>query len=55
MPGSPDTTLNTEDDGEMLPDERAAIKMRGDLLDEFEDDDLLTIDEVADGIGIDLN
>lgn len=42
------------DEGEILPDEAAAIAERVDSLDEVDDDELLTTNEVAEKIGIDL-
>jgi len=36
----------------MLPGEKAVIEERIGLLDELDDNDLLTVDEVADSLGI---
>lgn len=39
----------------MLPDEAAVLPERGERLDETEEDDLLTTEEAADRLGIDLD
>ncbi len=39
----------------MLPDEREVLSERGKALDEADEDDLLTVDEVAADLGIDLD
>jgi len=39
----------------MLPDEREMLSERAEALDEADDDYLLTVDEVAADLGIDLN
>jgi hypothetical protein len=44
-----------DDEGEMLPDEAAAIAERVDSLDEIDDEELLTTDEVAEKLGINLD
>jgi len=46
---------NSPAEDEMLPDEREILSERGEALDEADDDDLLTVDEVAADLGIDLN
>jgi len=46
---------NSPAEDEMLPDEREVLSERGEALDEADDDDLLTVDEVAADLGIDLN
>lgn len=40
---------------EMLPDERAMIAERAGDLDELDDDEFLTTEEVAENLGIDLD
>jgi len=55
MAGTPDTTPTPDDDGELLPDEQAAIEEREHLLDELDDDEMLTVDEVAEDLDIDLD
>ena len=40
-----------EDD--MLPDEREVLPERGEQLDEIDDDELLTVDEVAENLDLD--
>jgi len=40
---------------EMLPDEREVLSERAEALDEADDDYLLTVDEVAADLGIDLD
>lgn len=44
-----------EDEAEMLPDEAAVIAERVDSLDELDDDDYRTTDDVAESLGIDLD
>lgn len=44
-----------DDEEELLPDEAAAIAGRVDSLDKVADEDLLTTDEVAERLGIDLD
>ncbi|GAA0276335.1 hypothetical protein [Halobacterium noricense] len=41
-------------EGDMLPDERAVIAERVDELDELDEDDYLSVEDVADDLGIDL-
>lgn len=41
-----------EDD--MLPDERDVLLERGEQLDETDEDELLTVDEVAENLGLDV-
>jgi len=48
-------TPNPPAEDEMLPDEREILSERGEALDEADDDDLLTVDEVAADLGIDLD
>jgi hypothetical protein len=38
---------------EMLPDEREVLQDRGEQLDDVDDDELLTVDEVAENLGLD--
>ena len=40
---------------EMLPDEQEVLGERGRILDETDEDDLLTVGEVADELGIELD
>ena len=44
-----------DDDEELLPDEAAVIAERVGSIDEIDDDELLTTDEVAEKFGIDLD
>lgn len=44
-----------EDEAEMLPDEAAVIAERVDSLDDLDDDDYRTTDDVAESLGIDLD
>jgi len=41
-------------DDDMLPDEREVLPERGQQLEEMDEEDLLTVDEVADNLGIEL-
>lgn len=41
-------------DAEMLPDEAAVLPERGELLDDADEDDLLTVEEAAAELGMDL-
>ena len=43
------------DESDMLPDEREVIADRMGDLDELDEDDRLTVEEVADELGIDLD
>ena len=42
------------DEAEMLPDEAAVLPGRGEALDDADDDELLTTEEAAERLGIDL-
>lgn len=53
MPTDGDQRPPTED-ADMLPDEAAVLADRGELLDEADEEDLLTVEEAADELGIDL-
>ncbi|MFC6887676.1 hypothetical protein [Halorubrum trueperi] len=46
---------NTPAEDELLPDERAVLSERAEALDEAEEDELLTVAEVAADLGIDLD
>lgn len=48
-------TSDSPAEDEMLPDEREVLPERGEALDDVDDDDLLTVDEVAADLGIDLD
>lgn len=43
------------DEAEMLPDEAAVLPERGESLDDTDDDELLTTEEAAERLGIDLD
>jgi hypothetical protein len=43
------------DEAEMLPDEAAVLPERGEALDDADEDDLLTTEEAAERLGIDLD
>jgi hypothetical protein len=38
---------------EMLPDEREVLEERGEELEQADDDEVLTVDEVAENLGLD--
>jgi hypothetical protein len=48
-------SVHEPDEGDMLPDEAAVLPERGERLDETDEDDLLTTEEAADRLGIDLD
>jgi hypothetical protein len=52
--GTPESSRRVEDTSVILPDERAMIDLRLDMLDAVDEDDLLTADEVGENLGIDL-
>jgi hypothetical protein len=44
---------NQPSEDDMLPDEREVLEERGEQLDEIDEDELLTVDEVAANLGLD--
>ena len=48
------TSTPDSKEAEMLPDEAAVLPERGLLLDETDDDELVTVDEAADELDIDF-
>lgn len=48
-------TPNSPAEDEMLPAEQEMLCKRSEAIDEADDDDLLTVDEVAVDLGIDLD
>lgn len=50
-----DGQLGDMDESELLPDEAAVLPERGEFLDDADDDELLTTEEAADRLGVDLH
>jgi len=55
MATNDESDVRAPDESDMLPDEAAVLPHRGELLDEAADDDLLTTEDAADRLEIELD